>query len=88
MIRIHGLRSSGCYPPGAEYASNAPFNEVRKKISICVSVTYHKDIEVEVVEGGYDEVTLNYLAREAVYDMHKFMDDDGWTEDEFEAIEE
>ena len=76
------------YPLGAKYDKNAPYNEVRKKISVCVSVTYHKEIEVEVVEGGYDEVTLNYLAREEVYPMHKFMDDDGWTEDEFEAIEE
>ena len=88
MTRIHSLRSSGYYPLGAEYDTNAPFNEKTKKVSVCISVTYHKDIEVEVVEGGYDEVILNYLAREAVYPMHKFMDDDGWTEDEFEAIEE
>lgn len=76
------------YPLGAKYDKNAPYNEKPKKVSVCVSVTYHKDIEVEVVEGGYDEVTLNYLAREKVYSMHKFMDDDGWTEDEFEAIED
>lgn len=76
------------YPAGAKYDSRAPYNEVKKKVSVCVSVTYHKEIEVEVVGGDCDEVTLNYLAREAVYPMHKFMDDDGWTEDEFEAIEE
>ena len=44
MIRIHGLRSSGDYPLGAEYDTNAPFNEKTKKVSVCVSVTYHKDI--------------------------------------------
>ena len=75
------------YPLGAKYDKNAPYNEKTKKVSLCVSVTYHKDIEVEV-EGGYDEVTLNYLAREKVYSMYKFMDDNEWTEDEFEVIEE
>lgn len=75
------------YPLGAKYDKNAPFNEKTKKVSLCVSVTYHKDIEVEV-GGNYDEVTLNYLAREKVYSMHKFMDDNEWTEDEFEVIEE
>jgi hypothetical protein len=75
------------YPLGAKYDKNAPYNEKTKTVSVCVSVTYHKDIEVEV-EGAYDESTLNYLAREEVYNMHKFMDDDGWTEDEFEAIED
>lgn len=75
------------YPLGAKYDKNAPFNEKTKKVSLCVSVTYHKDIEVEV-EGNYDDVTLNYLAREKVYSMHKFMDDNEWTEDEFEVIEE
>ena len=75
------------YPLGDKYDSRAPNNEKTKKVSICVSVTYHKDIEVEI-EGAYDESTLNYLARDEVYNMHKFMDDNGWTEDEFEAIEE
>lgn len=75
------------YPLGAKYDKNAPYNEEKKKVSVCVSVTYHKDIEIEV-EGGYDEVTLNYLAREKVYNMHKFMDDNDWYEDEFEVIEE
>ena len=75
------------YPLGAKYDPRAPYNEKTKKVSICVSVTYHKDIEVEI-EGAYDESTLNYLARDEVYNMHKFMDDNGWTEDEFEAIEE
>lgn len=75
------------YPLGAKYDKNAPYNEKTKKVSLCISVTYHKDIEVEV-EGGYDEVTLNRLAREKVYSMHKFMDDNEWTEDEFEVIEE
>lgn len=75
------------YPPGAKYDPRAPYNEKTKTVSVCVSVTYHKEIEVEV-EGAYDDSTLNYLAREAVYPMHKFMDEDGWTEDEFEAIED
>lgn len=48
-------------------------------------MTYHKNVDVEV-EGDYDYVTLNRLARKQVYKMHKFMDNDGWTEDEFEAI--
>ena len=37
--------------------------------------TYHKN--VDEVEGDYDCVTLNRLARNQVYKMHKFMDDDG-----------
>lgn len=48
-------------------------------------MTYHKNVDVEV-EGDYDYVTLNRLARNKVYKMHKFMDNDEWTEDEFEAI--
>ena len=72
---------------GAQYDPRAPYNQKTKTVSVCVSVTYHKDIEVEV-EGAYDECILNYLAREETYPMHKFMDDNGWTEDEFEAIEE
>lgn len=57
----------------------------KKKLNLCISVTYHKNVDVEV-EGDYDYVTLNRLARKQVYKMHKFMDNDGWTEDEFEAI--
>ena len=57
----------------------------KKKLNLCVSVTYHKNVDVEV-EGDYDYVTLNRSARNKVYKMHKFMDDDEWTEDEFEAI--
>lgn len=75
------------YPLGAKYHPDAPYNEKTKKISVCVSVTYHKDIELEV-EGNYDDVTLNHLARETVYNTHKHMDDNGWVEDEFEVIEE
>ena len=55
----------------------------------CITTITNTHVPEEVeVEGAYDDSTLNYLAREAVYPMHKFMDDDGWTEDEFEAIEE
>lgn len=57
----------------------------KKKLNLCISVTYHKNVDVEV-EGDYDYVPLNRLARKQVYSMHKFMDNDGWTEDEFEAI--
>ena len=36
------------YPLGAKYDSNAPYNETTKKVQVCVSITYHKTIEVEV----------------------------------------
>ena len=38
------------YPLGAQYDPRAPYNEKTKTVSVCVSVTYHKDIEVEVPE--------------------------------------
>lgn len=87
MTRIHGLRSSGYYPPGAEYDSNAPFNEVRKKVQVCVSITYHKTIEVEV-EGGYDKTTLYNLVEDIIYPDTYALDSNGWFEDEFEITEE
>ena len=77
------------YPLGAKYDKRAPYNKEieTKKVSVCVSVTYHTDIEVEV-ECPYDEVDLNYAVIEATYDMHSHMDKLGWHEDEFEVIEE
>lgn len=79
----------GGYPMGAQYDPKAPWNKEPEvtKVSICISATYHKYVELEI-KGDYDEVTLNYLARQAVYDTHKHMDDNNWTEDEFEVIEE
>lgn len=82
--------STGGYPMGAQYDPKAPWNqEPPKKVSIpiCISVTYHKDIEVEVT-GDYDEVVLNQLARKAIYNTHKHMDDNNWVEDEFVVIED
>ena len=87
MTRIHGLRSSGYYPPGAEYDVNAPFNEVRKKVQVCVSITYHKTIEVEV-EGSYDKTTLYNLVEDIIYPDTYALDSNGWFEDEFEITEE
>ena len=37
------------YPLGAKYDKKAPYNEKPKKVSVCVSVTYHKDIELEIL---------------------------------------
>ena len=75
------------YPPGAKYDTRAPYNEMSKTVSVCVSITYHKDIEIEV-EGAYDDSTLKYLTKEAISDITKYMESDGWVEDEFEAIED
>lgn len=75
------------YPLDAKYDSRAPYNEKTKKVKVCVSVTFHKDIEVEV-EGDYDNVTLFQLAE---YDLENDLNplyQNGWIEDEFEVIED
>lgn len=75
------------YPLGAKYDPNAPYNEKPKKVQVCVSITYHKTIEVEV-EGGYDKTTLYNLVEDIIYPDTYALDSNGWFEDEFEVIEE
>lgn len=75
------------YPPGAKDDPRAPYNERTEFVNVCVSVTYHKEITVEV-PYNYTEVDLNYAARDSVSSMHRFMDMDDWCEDEFEVIPE
>lgn len=75
------------YPLGAKYDSNAPYNETTKKVQVCVSITYHKTIEVEV-EGSYDKTTLYNLVEDIIYPDTYALDSNGWFEDEFEITEE
>lgn len=75
------------YPLGAKYDKNAPYNEKRRKIQLYVSMTYGKTIEVEV-EGEVDRPTLYYLASEAAQKEIKVLEDNNWSEVEFEVIKE
>ena len=52
--------SMGGYPLGASNDPNAPYNQKdpeKVKVKVTVSVTYHKDFEVEV-EEGYTNIDL------------------------------
>jgi hypothetical protein len=43
--------STGGYPLGAQYDSNAPYNETENpeiEVTVCVSVTYHKSFQIKV----------------------------------------
>lgn len=75
------------YSLGAKYDENAPHNEKPKKVQVCVSITYHKTIEVEV-NGTYDKVALCNLVEDIIYPDTYALDSNGWFEDEFEIIEE
>ena len=75
------------YPLGAKYDNNAPYNEKTKKVQVCVSITYHKTIEVEV-EGSYDKTTLYNLVEDIIYPDTYTLETSGWFEDEFELVEE
>lgn len=56
------MTESGYYPPGAEFDSNAPYNQVDlsyREIEVTVSITLSKTCKIAVndyeVEGNYDE---------------------------------
>lgn len=52
------INSLGGYPLGAANDPRAPYNQKRPekiKVKVTVSVTYHKDFEVEVEEGYTDK---------------------------------
>ena len=75
------------YPPGAKYDPRAPYNELNKYVPVCVSVTYHKTIEVEVL-GPYDEQTLYELASYELENELIPLENNGWIQDEMEVIED
>lgn len=55
------------YPPGAANDPRAPYNQKEPetiKVKVCVSVTYSKELEVEV-EEGYSEIDLRDAVRDA-----------------------
>ena len=61
------INSLGGYPLGAKDDPRAPYNQKdpeKVKVKVTVSVTYHKDFEVEV-EKGYTNVDL----RDAIEEM-------------------
>ena len=57
------MTESGYYPPGAEYDSNAPWNQVdnpEREIEVTVSVTLSKTVKIkvsdyEITDSGKDE---------------------------------
>lgn len=67
MTDISTINSLGGYPLGADQDQRAPWKQKdpeKIKVKVTVSVTYHKDFEVEV-EEGYTDADL----REAIEEM-------------------
>ena len=87
MSRIYGIRSDGGYPLGADQDPRAPWKEKDVFVDATVSITYHKTIRVKLNEH-YDTPDLYNAAQDEVYDDIKALSDNGWYEDEFEAVEE
>ena len=87
MSRIYGISSDGGYPLGADQDPRAPWKEKDVFVDATVSITYHKTIMVKLNEH-YDTPDLYNAAQDEVYDDIKALSDNGWYEDEFEAVEE
>lgn len=88
MIRIYDNRGGdGGYPAGAANDPRAPYNqkEEKMKVSVCVSFTCYKHIDVEV-DCPYDNDMLQQVADEETYKERKTLWDKGWEEDEFTVI--
>lgn len=69
---------------------NAPYNQPipeKIKVSVCISNTLHKTVEVEV-EEGYDDYMLKQAVYEQIFTPFELLEDKGWIEDELEIIEE
>lgn len=75
------------YPLGAKNDPRAPYNEVCHTVSVCVSVTYHKTIDVEVY-GAYDIDALTEVAKYEVENDVLPLEQNGWIQDEIEVVEE
>lgn len=55
------------YPLGADQDPRAPWKQTdpeKIKVKVCISVTYSKELEIEV-EEGYSEIDLREAVREA-----------------------
>lgn len=86
MIDTSTINSLGGYPLGAADDPRAPYNQKdpeKVKVKVTVSVTYHKDFEVEVEEGYSDadlrdaieemEVLPNYIITEEHARLRRFI---------------
>lgn len=71
---------------GAKDDPRAPYNEKTTTVSVCISFTCYKYIDLEVT-GSYDEYTLKQLADEKTYEERQVLWEKGWEEDEFTTIE-
>lgn len=71
---------------GAQYDERAPYNQITKTVSVCVSFTCYQNIEVEV-ECPYNEDTLKEIVDEITYEERSQLWNKGWEEDEFTVIE-
>lgn len=81
--------STGDYPLGAKYDERAPWNEDTTEIPIevTISMTWSKTLTVKVPKN-YDRPDLYNAAQNEVWDDIKKLQEDGWTENEFEVVEE
>lgn len=62
------MTESGYYPPGAEYDSNAPWNEedYKEEVKVIVSVTLSKEFTVTVNSDDISEYSLKNAVEEQI----------------------
>lgn len=74
------------YPLGAKYDPRAPYNKTEKIVKVCVSATYHTDLEL-VIEGEFNrDSPIDHLIKDELWKTQKHMEENGWYEDEFEYV--
>lgn len=56
------------------------------KRKVCISITFHKTVEVDIPDGQPFYLEMQYKGKETVHDILKTLENDGWCEDEIEVI--
>lgn len=56
------------------------------KRKVCISITFHKTVEVDLSDTQPFYMEMQEKGQETVEDVLRFLDNDGWCEDEIEVI--
>lgn len=56
-------------------------------IDVCITVVFHKTVSISI-ENSENLENINLISEDAVRKDMSYMEDNGWSNDEFEAIKE